>query len=201
MNKKTEQSRIAYNKIASEYDASREGQYTKFHIMELSNMIDLHEGKVVLDVACGNGTFLWELSKKAKIQANGIDISENMICSAKIRYPNMSFEVKPCYPLEWSNESIDIITVCCAFHHFDNPQGFVGECKRVLKKNGTVYIADPNFGAVVRFIANKFWFPFSKSGDVRIYSKKELEEIFYNCGFKTVQVYRKGEGVFLKAEK
>lgn len=201
MNKKTEESRIAYNKIASEYDASREGQYTRFHIMELSNTIDLHEGNVVLDVACGNGTLLRELSKKAKIQANGIDISENMICSAKIRYPNMSFEVKPCYPLEWSNESIDIITVCCAFHHFDNPQGFVNECKRVLKKNGTVYIADPNFGAVVRFIANKLWFPFSKSGDVRIYSEKELREIFYNCGFKTVQVYRKGKGVFLKAEK
>ena len=71
----------------------------------------------------------------------------------------------------------------------------------ILFQNGTVYIADPNFGAVVRFIANKFWFPFSKSGDVRIHSKKELEEIFYNCGFKTVQVYRKGEGVFLKAEK
>ncbi len=135
MNKKTEESRITYNKIASEYDASREGQYTRFHIMELSNTIDLHEGNVVLDVACGNGTLLWELSKKAKIQANGIDISENMICSAKMRYSNMNFEVKPCYPLEWSNESIDIITVCCAFHHFDNPQAFVNECKRVLRKN------------------------------------------------------------------
>ena len=125
MNKKTEESRIAYNKIASEYDMSREGQYTRFHIMELSNTVDLSAGNVVLDVACGNGTLLRELSKKAKIQANGIDISENMIYSAKMRYPNMNFEVKSCYPLEWSDESIDIITVCCAFHHFDNPQGFV----------------------------------------------------------------------------
>lgn len=75
MNKKTEESRIAYNKIASEYDASREGQYTRFHIMELSNTIDLHEGNVVLDVACGNGTLLRELSKKAKIQANGMKLS------------------------------------------------------------------------------------------------------------------------------
>ena len=40
MNKKTEESRIAYNKIASEYDASREGQYTRFHIMELADTID-----------------------------------------------------------------------------------------------------------------------------------------------------------------
>ncbi len=201
MSKKTEESRIAYNKIASEYDTSREGQYTRFHIKELSNTIDLSEGDIVLDVACGNGTLLRELSKKAKIQANGIDVSENMIHAAKMRYPNMNFEVKPCYPLEWSDESIDIITICCAFHHFDNPREFVNECKRVLKKNGTVYIADPNFGAVLRFLANKFWVPFSKSGDVRIYAKKELEAIFYNSGFKTVQTYRKEKGLFLKAKK
>lgn len=102
MNKKTEESRIAYNKIASEYDASREGQYTRFHIMELSNTIDLHEGNVVLDVACGNGTLLRELSKKAKIQANGIDISENMICSAKNEtmlnnQPHSTQEVFSCF--------------------------------------------------------------------------------------------------------
>ena len=91
MSKKTEESRIAYNKIASEYDTSREGQYTRFHIKELSDLIDLSEGDVVLDIACGNGTLLKELSKKAEIQANGIDISENMIHAAKTRYPNMNF--------------------------------------------------------------------------------------------------------------
>ncbi len=201
MNKKTEESKITYNKIASEYDTSREGQYTRFHIKELSNTIDLSEGDIVLDVACGNGTLLSELSKKAKIQANGLDVSENMIHVAKMRYPNMNFKVQPCYPLEWSDESIDIITICCAFHHFDNPQGFVNECKRVLKKNGTVYIADPNFGALLRFFANKFWVPFSKSGDMRIYSTKELETFFYNSGFTAVQVYRKDKGLFLKAKK
>ena len=201
MNRKTEESRSAYNKIAFEYDTSREGQYTRFHINELSNMIDLHEGAIVLDVACGNGTLLRELSKKAKIQANGIDVSENMIHAAKMRYPNMNFEIKPCYPLAWKDESIDIITVCCAFHHFDYPQGFVKECKRVLKRNGTVYLADPNFGAVLRFLANKFWLPFSKSGDVKKKKKKELEAIFYHSGFQTVQVYKRDKGLFLKAKK
>lgn len=201
MNKKTENSKITYNKIASAYDMSREGQYTRFHIGELSDTIDLDEGAIVLDVACGNGTLLRELSKKAKIQANGIDISENMIRAAKMRCPEMNFEVRSCYPLTWSDESIDIITVCCAFHHFDNPQGFVNECKRVLKKNGAVYIADPNVGTILRFLANIFWIPFSKSGDVKIYSQKELETFFYQAGFQTVQSYRKDSGIFLKAEK
>ena len=76
MSGKTEESRIAYNKIAFEYDRSREGQYTRFHIKELSDTIDLNKGDVVLDVACGNGTLLGELSKKANIQANGIDINK-----------------------------------------------------------------------------------------------------------------------------
>lgn len=67
--------------------------------------------------------------------------------------------------------------------------------------NGTVYIADPNFGAVLRFFANKFWLPFSRSGDVRIYSKKELEMFFYSSGFRTVRVYKKEKGVFLMAKK
>ncbi len=201
MSKKTERSRAAYNKIALEYDTSREGRYTRFHIKELVETIDLSEGDIVLDVACGNGTLLGELSKKARIQANGIDISENMIHAAKMRYPDINFEVRPCCPLEWGDESIDVITICCAFHHFDDPQGSVNECKRVLKKNGTVYIAEPNFGAVLRSLANKFWCPFSKSGDVRIYSERELDAFFNNSGFRTVQVYRKDKGVFLKAEK
>ncbi len=201
MDKKTEESRIAYDKIASEYDTSREGQYTRFHIKELSDTIDLRKNDIVLDVACGNGTLLRELSKRAKIQAYGIDVSKNMIHAAKMRYPNMNFKVKPCYPLEWGDESIDIITVCCAFHHFENPQGFANECKRVLKKSGAVYLADPNFGAALRFFANNLWFPFSKSGDVRVYGQKELEAFFYNAEFNTVQAYRKDKGLFLKAKK
>ena len=73
--------------------------------------------------------------------------------------------------------------------------------KGVLRKNGAVYIADPNFGAVLRFFANNIWFHFSKSGDVKIYSKKELESFFYNSGFQNIQTYRKEKGLFLKAEK
>ena len=201
MGQKTEASRLAYDKIASEYDTSREGQYTRFHIKELSNTVDLRENAIVLDVACGSGTLLRELSKRATIQAYGIDISKNMIHAAKTRYPNMNFKVKPCCPLEWDDESIDIITVCCAFHHFENPQGFANECQRVLRKGGAVYVADPNFGAVLRFFANNLWFPFSKSGDVRVYNPKELEAFFYHAGFHTVQVYRKAQGLFLKAKK
>ena len=51
MKNKTEASRLAYNKIASEYDVSKEVLYTRFHIGELSPTIDVRDGYVVLDWA------------------------------------------------------------------------------------------------------------------------------------------------------
>lgn len=36
------------------------------------------DGDKILDIACGNGYLLGELSKKAKVNAYGVDISENM---------------------------------------------------------------------------------------------------------------------------
>ena len=201
MSKKTEQSRIAYNKIAASYDTSREGVYTRFHIRELLDTIDLRDGDVVLDVGCGPGTLLGELSKKARIRANGIDLSEGMIRAAGIRCPAGNFQAGPCCPLPWGEESVDIITVCCAFHHFDTPLEFARECRRVLRERGSVYLADPWFGPVTRLLANALWCPLSRSGDVRIYSGRELEELFRRAGFEAVAVYRKGPGLFLRARK
>ncbi|WP_334290822.1 class I SAM-dependent methyltransferase [Anaerostipes caccae] len=84
-----------------------------------------------------------ELSKKARVNAFGVDISENMIASARERYPDCTFTVGPCAPLGFENESMDVITVSCAFHHFENPRTFAGECMRVLKSHGKVFIAEP----------------------------------------------------------
>lgn len=201
MSVKTEDSRRAYNKIAYNYDQSKEGIYTRFHIEELSNWIDLKESDVVLDIACGNGTLLNRLARKEAIQAYGIDISENMIQAAKSRYPDLNFKVSPNLPLKWPDQSVDVITVCCAFHHFEKPQAFISECKRILKRGGRIYIAEPNFGSVLRFFANHFWFHMTKSGDVRVYSIPQLRNLFCETGFKEIESYRKDKGIFLRAQK
>ena len=136
-----------------------------------------------------------------KIHACGIDISEKMIDVARQKYPRITFKAQPCYPLQFEDESIDVITVCCAFHHFENPQNFIDECKRVLKKNGRVYIADPNYSPLVRFLANTIMFRLTKKGDVKVYSEEELKEFFTKARFIKVESYKKGLGIFLTATK
>ena len=178
MGEKSEQSKEVYNKMASEYDSSPEGNYTRSHKAELLKNVVVKDGDAILDVACGNGMLLAELSKKANVNAFGIDISENMISVAKKRYPKCSFAARPCFPLDFANEYMNIITVSCAFHHFENPQGFADECMRVLKNSGTIYIAEPNFSPLVRWLANTIIFPLSHTGDFRVYSSKELSSFF-----------------------
>jgi len=201
MEKKTEESRITYNKMALEYDSSPEGIYTRAHKAELIKKVAVKSGDTILDVACGNGFLISELSKNAKVNAFGVDISENMIAVAKKRYPNSTFLAQPCFPLRFENESIDVITVSCAFHHFEHPQGFAVECMRILKNDGVIYMAEPYFSPLIRWIANMAVFPFSHNGDVRVYSSKELSAFFKTAGFTKIQTYIKDTILFFEARK
>ena len=174
---------------------------TRSHKQEIIKKAVLRDGDNVLDVACGNGYLLGELSKKARVNAFGVDIAENMIASARERYPACTFTVGPSAPLSFENESMDVITVSCAFHHFENPQNFADECLRVLKVNGKVFIAEPFFSPLVRCLANTLVFPFSKKGDVRVYSQRELQLFFESAGFTEFESYITDTVLFLSAEK
>ncbi len=201
MGKKEEQSKEVYNRMAREYDSSQEGKYTRPHKTELVKQVEIKDGDAILDVACGNGVLLNELSKKARVDAAGTDISKNMVAIARDRYPNYDFAEGSSFPLDFPDKSRDVITVSCAFHHFENPQGFANECMRVLKAKGAVYMAEPYFSPMVRWIANHIVFPLSHSGDVKVYSQKELYDYFEKAGFSEIETYIKGTVLFVSAKK
>lgn len=201
MRKRTERSKRTYDQMAAGYDTSPEGYYTKPHKAELIKQVAIRDGNSILDVACGNGTLVGELSKKASVHGFGVDLSENMIAAARERHPDCTFVVSSCVPLPFENESMDVITVSCAFHHFEDPHAFAGECMRVLKKNGMVYMSEPFFTPVIRWLANTVVFPFSKSGDVKVYSQHELCGMFEAAGFRGVETYTKDNMLFFSAKK
>lgn len=201
MGRKTEQSKTVYDAMAQTYDTSKEGLYTRAHRRELLHKVKLLDGDMILDVACGNGDLLGEFAKQAKVHAFGIDLSEQMILHAKKRHPACEFKVGNCVPLDFSDSSMDIITLSCAFHHFEDPVGFVKECLRILKKGGHVYIAEPYFPPLVRMLANTIVFPFAKSGDVKVYNQTQLWAFFEQAGFQNMSAYQNGTVLFLTAQK
>ena len=54
---------------------------------------------------------------------------------------------------------------------------------------------------MVRWIANYIVFPLSHSGDVKVYSQKELYDYFEKAGFSEIETYIKGTVLFVSAKK
>lgn len=86
-------SRNTYNKKAGNYDSTFDGKFTKKYKELLLSNVKLKDNDSVLDVACGNGTFLKTLSMEKRINGYGIDISEQMVKNASLNSPKMEFHV------------------------------------------------------------------------------------------------------------
>ena len=198
--KKTEQSRKTYNKKAAKYDETYDGRVTQPIKQLLLETIKVQPEQHILDVACGNGSLIAAISKKASVQAFGIDISEEMIKVAKEKYKNISFEAAPAYPLKFDDSSLDTIVVSAAFHHFEKPKAFAEECLRVLKSGGKVYIGEFIMPAFIRFLANAI-FPIINTGDVKLYSESELSAFFTNTRFRVTSTRTNGKCMVLVFEK
>jgi len=175
-------SKAAYNEKADNYDYSDEGKFTQKFKDILLSIIVLKENSNVLDVACGNGSLLAALNKQTKINGYGIDIAEKMIENAAVRNPGMEFQTADCEAIPFENETMNMITVCAAYHHFPDVVAFAAEAKRLLKPNGTIYIADVYLSAFWRVLLNPL-VPLSKAGDVKFYSPKEIVKNFEQFGF------------------
>jgi ubiquinone/menaquinone biosynthesis C-methylase UbiE len=175
-------SRTTYNEKADNYDYSDEGRFTQKFKDLLLSIIILNENCKVLDVACGNGSFLMALNKKTPINGYGIDIAEKMIDNAIAKNPDMEFQIADCEVIPFQNETMDIITVCAAYHHFPDVAAFASEVQRLLKPNGMLYIADMYLPAFWRILINPL-VPLSKAGDVKFYSPKEIVKNFEQLGF------------------
>jgi ubiquinone/menaquinone biosynthesis C-methylase UbiE len=94
--------------------------------------------------------------------------------------------------LPWNNKSFDIVSCIASFHHYPSPKLVLKEMKRVLMPGGMLIMADPfTPNNLLRFFLNLL-VKFSKSGDVRIYSQKEMKEILEKCGFTLIKWEIKG---------
>ena len=182
-----DKSKATYNRIANDYENTFDGRFTQKFKRLLTENIELSENINLLDVACGNGSLLSLLNRQNKLKGFGVDISERMIENAIANNPTMEFRVAGCEAIPFEDNTMDIITVCAAYHHFPDVKAFASESKRLLKKGGMVYIAEIYLNAFLRFVCNPF-VPLSKAGDVKFYSPAQISGNFSQFGFKKMDV-------------
>lgn len=182
-----------FDEMSSDYSNTL-GKYTEPMNYALIKELDGKNFKTLLDVGCGNGIFLSMVLNKFDVEVSGIDISPGMIEKSKELLDGRADpKVGDSEHLPWNDRSFDIVTCSASFHHYPGPELVLKEMKRVLRPGGILMIADPfTPNNLLRFFVNLFM-NFSKSGDVRIYSQNEMQELLEKCGFTLIKWETKGE--------
>jgi len=136
----------------------------------------------LLDIGAGTGEFLLA-AKKDGWQVNGIDPSEKAkkIAESKgIEFSN-SLESLP-------DHSFDIITMWHVLEHVPDLNKQILELKRLLKANGTIFIAVPNFKSFDAKYYQEYWAAFDVPRHLWHFSKKSIKLLFQEKDMKLVDV-------------
>ena len=103
----------------------------------------LKPGDKILEIGCGIGSVVFELSRKGHDIA-GIDISGEAIEYGRRKYGDIHLDVQAAETLPYDDESFDVVLSFDLFEHIASIDKHVGEVARVLRPEGYYLFQTPN---------------------------------------------------------
>ena len=92
-----------------------------------------------LDVGCGPGSVLVQLTRAFDVEGVGVDASSTMIDVARRDAPEIEFHVGRAEHLPFGDATFDAVVTRMVVHHLDRPRAFA-EMRRVLCPGGCVVV-------------------------------------------------------------
>ena len=141
----------------------------------------------ILDIGCGTGRYSTALAAHFNARVIAVDPSEKMLAEARkkvteaVRYERASAESLPL-----PDASVDMVFMSMVFHHFDEPDRAVRECRRVLRRGGTVCL---RAGTIDRIGTYPYVPFFGRSSPIMqnvFQTQAFIETTFINAGFQFV---------------
>ncbi len=148
----------------------------------------------VLDVGCGMSYFLFDFSLHIKgFEGYGLDIKNEIIDFVKKiserNKLNLTFKVGSCYNIPFPDERFHLVICNHVLEHVKNPDKVLRECKRVLKKNGELWVGVPSkkdnpIPKLSRILGDVE----PKDHVTEGFEKKEIKTMLEKAGFKVVDI-------------
>ncbi len=108
------------------------GPKNKMADYKLKELLPLVSGNRTLDIGCGPGTFVNNLTEKG-FDATGVDLIAKFIVFARKNYQG-KFLIADAYKLPFENKSFDTVFIRSVLEHLDNDLKALKEAVRVGRK-------------------------------------------------------------------
>ena len=137
-------------------------------------------GARVLDIGCGNGSFLWQM-RALGWDVCGVEPDPQSAEQARTAGLDVRAELQPQPP--WPEAHFDAITLFHVMEHLHQPVPTLGECWKLLKPGGQIVIATPNYEARGREYFGRDWRGLEIPRHLVLFTEKSLWEAMEQSGF------------------
>lgn len=137
--------RVDYDRIAPTYDQRFAVSPMEHAASLLETMVRDRAARRVLEVGCGTAHHLAGLLPEIELCC-GLDYSTGMLHLAQKRERALDLVRGRARQIPFPDATFELVYCINAIHHFDDPQGFIGEGRRLLAPEGILVVigSDPH---------------------------------------------------------
>lgn len=156
-------------------------QYSLHKKLKIINRFSEVKGSL-LDVGAGTGDFLL-CSKKGGWEIQGIEPNDKARKLAKEKGVDLLEDIT-----QITNEKFDIITLWHVLEHVPDLDNYIFKLKALLKDNGTLVVAVPNYKSYDAQHYKEFWAAFDVPRHLWHFTKKSIQSLFSKSNMKVVKI-------------
>ncbi|MCF2874826.1 MULTISPECIES: class I SAM-dependent methyltransferase [unclassified Tenacibaculum] len=155
--------------------------YTLKKKLKLINSFNT-ESKTILDIGAGTGDFL-KVCKENNWEIKGVEPSDKARKIAEEKSIRLHEEIT-----EIKNTSFDVITLWHVLEHIPNLVEYTNQLKKLLKPNGVLIIAVPNYKSYDADYYKEFWAAYDVPRHLWHFSKNSIQKIFSNINMNVEKI-------------
>ncbi len=164
--------------------------YHLVRLLSLKNKLKLIntcvlDGKSLLDIGCGTGDFL-KIALRNNWKVSGIEPNKQARALANKKTNNVVFDAEELFTLK--PNSFDVITLWHVLEHLPNLENHISIIKKLLKPNGTLIIAVPNYKSYDAEYYKQYWAAFDVPRHLYHFNQDSIAKLVLKEGLKVNKV-------------
>jgi 2-polyprenyl-3-methyl-5-hydroxy-6-metoxy-1,4-benzoquinol methylase len=139
----------------------------------------------LLDMGCGNGKPMQRFVD-AGWTATGIDFDAEAVAAA--RSVGLDARVGALRQQAFPDAHFDVILMSHVIEHLADPIAELTECRRILRRSGSIVIATPNARGLGHRLFGRHWQGLETPRHLQVFTPEALTRLLARSGFRAVQV-------------